>query len=180
MSFKTKLHVLQYVFSEKVDGIFREMREYFEENFVIYKSLVCIILYDDQTPVIMKLTSGKTWSIATEMEQRDILKQMEKEERNLANIVGFMQYDNTTDSFMFKIKNNMLAKNLGASCEQMNKIKKIEMLNLILGEKEYTSENTRGMVQSELCSLIEFILRDKTKKTESVWFYDNEIKLKKN
>jgi hypothetical protein len=64
----------------------------------------------------------------------------------------------------------------------MNKIKKINILNLIVNSKKYTSENTRGMVQSELCSFIELILRFNTKQKTNgkTWFYDNEIKLKKN
>ena len=45
----------------------------------MYKSLVSIILYDDQTPVILKLNGGKKWSVASEMEQRDILKQYKEE-----------------------------------------------------------------------------------------------------
>jgi hypothetical protein len=51
------------------------------------------------------------------------------------------------------------------------------MLNNILGKEKYTQENTKGVVQSEMCSLQELILRhfNNIRANGKVWFLDFEM-----
>ena len=78
---------------------------------------------------------------------------------------------------MFKVKDMSSARNKGARCDESVKSKKIQILNEIVGEEKYTKENTKGAVQSELCSLQELLLRyyTKVKKDEKIWFLDVEL-----
>jgi len=49
-------------------------------------------------------------------------------------------------------------------------------LNDIFGFEKYNKENTKGIVQAELCSLQEMMFRkyDKTKKDGKNWFFSME------
>jgi superfamily II DNA or RNA helicase len=183
MKYADKLSLLKQVFMNTEDTFMREIKEYFENKMKTIKTLTYITLYNKDEPVFLKL-ENKKWLPVTELENLEIMQNEESIdiEDQMNNIIGFISYNKVTDTYIFKLKNNDMVKNLGASCEQMNKIKKINILNLIVNSKKYTSENTRGMVQSELCSFIELILRFNTKQKRNgkTWFYDNEIKLKKN
>ena len=57
------------------------------------------------------------------------------------------------------------------------KKKTIDLLNLIVGKEEYTKENTKGIVQQELCILQEFILRnyEREQKDGKTWFLNTEM-----
>jgi hypothetical protein len=57
-------------------------------------------------------------------------------------IIGYISFDNKY-GHTFKIKNNELKRHTGASCDQMNKDKKIQLLNDLAGYvkyKKYTKE----------------------------------------
>ena len=57
--------------------------------------------------------------------------------------------------------------------------KKIQILIDLLGQElfdKYTQGSIKGLVQSELCSLQEFLFRyyNKSKKNNKLWFFDYE------
>ena len=78
---------------------------------------------------------------------------------------------------MFKVKEMKVARTKGARCDESVKSKKIKILNEIVGREKYNKENTRGAVQSELCSLQELLLRyfDKERKDGKMWFLNFEL-----
>ena len=79
---------------------------------------------------------------------------------------------------VFKTLQTDAKRNTGARCDEAVKAKKIKILNMVVGEEDkYTKENTKGMVESELCSLQEFILRyyNKISKNNKIWFLNYEM-----
>ena len=50
-------------------------------------------------------------------------------------------------------------------------------MNEIIGTEKYNKENTKGMVQAELCSLQELLLRyyNNTQKNNKLWFLYPEL-----
>jgi hypothetical protein len=82
-------------------------------------------------------------------------------------------------------------RNTGATCETAGKTNTMEKINLILGEKKYTNENTKlkkdkkgnviqeAIQQLELCVIQEFILRyfNAITKDGKKWFLTNEMVL---
>ena len=104
--------------------------------------------------------------------------------------MGYISYDDKYD-YNFKIKNNDLKRHTGANCDQMNKDKKIAILNSIIGYEKYkkydkkdlvtvTKErregDTSGMIKEQICSLIEFTMRYYTKELKDgrIWFINND------
>jgi len=75
---------------------------------------------------------------------------------------------------VFKVKDLMEKRHTGARCDGAGKKDTIILLNRIIGEEKYNKENTKGMIQEELCSLQEFTLRyyNKLRKNDKIYFLD--------
>ena len=119
----------------------------------------------------------RKWIKATPVEETKIVI---PELPSLNNIIGFYDYDK---KYYFKIKETNFKRNTGATCDQMAKTKKIDIINKILGVEKYVSgENTNGLAKELLCSYIEFILRYNTKifKDSKIWFLTYESYLLNN
>jgi hypothetical protein len=91
-------------------------------------------------------------------------------------LVGFIDSDDKKHFMIFKVKNMKEKRHTGARCDQKTKAKILEMMNEIEGETKYTKENTKGVIQAELCPLQELTLRNysKIKKNGKIWFLDPE------
>jgi hypothetical protein len=77
------------------------------------------------------------------------------------------------------VKDMEAKRNTGARCDEASKTKKIQILIDLLGQElfdKYTQGSIKGLVQSELCSLQEFLFRyyNKSKKNNKLWFFDYE------
>lgn len=94
-----------------------------------------------------------------------------------SDVVGFIGYEHKNRYLVFKVKEMKVARTKGARCDESVKSKKIKILNEIVGREKYNKENTRGAVQSELCSLQELLLRyfNKEKKENKMWFLTFEL-----
>lgn len=67
-------------------------------------------------------------------------------------------------------------RNTGARCDDMLKAKKMDLLNEIIGHEKYTKYNTKGLVQANLCSRIEFLMRYKNiQNPNRIYFIDYEV-----
>ena len=84
--------------------------------------------------------------------------------------------ENKNKYLVFKYKYTTLKRNAGARCDEAGKDRKIKILNDIFGFEKYNKENTKGIVQAELCSLQEMMFRkyNKTKKDGKTWFLSME------
>ncbi len=94
----------------------------------------------------------------------------------MAQYVGFMSFESKGKYMIFKVKDTTKKRHIGSRCDQAGKIKTIKLLNEILGDEVFDKENTRGIVQEELCVRQEFILRnlDKEEADGKRWFLDVE------
>ena len=92
----------------------------------------------------------------------------------LNRIVGFITEFKNTYS-IFKVKDLKDKRSKGARCDQAGKSTTIKLINNILDKEMMTTENTKDMVQLELCVVQELILRllNREKKDSKVWFLNN-------
>ena len=76
------------------------------------------------------------------------------------------------DYNIFKVKNMEDKRSKGARCDQAGKSETIKLLNEIIGDSVYSSENTKGRNKIEFCVMQEMYLRyfDKTSKNNKRWF----------
>ena len=126
----------------------------------------------------MLMKKGNTWVDAQPQDYKDMQGEITKyivPQDKMANIMGFIIA--FKDKYMiFKVKDMTLKRHKGARCDQAGKSDTIKLLNKIVGGDTYTNQNTRDMVQMELCSLQEFLLRyfDEIKKDDKRWFLTPE------
>jgi len=92
-------------------------------------------------------------------------------------LVGFIGTDQKNTYYVFKIKDILATRNTGARCDEAGKTKKLQVLNAILGEEKYDKDNTKTMGQAEICTIIEFILRNNNneRKDGKIWFLGIEL-----
>jgi len=134
---------------------------------VFIKNKRTFLLWDD---------SKRQWMAAEPEDERLILREIELmfpfNKDNFANLVGFIGFDQKNTYLVFKIKDIQATRNTGARCDEAGKSKKIQIINAILGEEKFNKDNTKGMGQAELCSLIEMILRyyNNERKEQKLWF----------
>ena len=94
-----------------------------------------------------------------------------------SKFAGYIGYDKKGRYLVFKVTDTTSKRKTGARCDEAAKIRKIQILNIIYNEVDkFNDENTKGMVQPELCSLIELLLRynNKNKYQNKTWFLDFE------
>ena len=90
---------------------------------------------------------------------------------NYNTLVGFITMFKK-DYNIFKVKNLDDKRSKGARCDQAGKSETIKLLNEIIDDTVYSSENTKGRNKIEFCVLQEMYLRyfDKTSKNNKRWF----------
>jgi hypothetical protein len=185
MLFDEKIKLLNYLYSvDMIDEKSFEgfVKEYFDNKILKTKDITAIILYDMNTRKIMKLDEGRGSWVDAEPEDIKDLSSVIKDafaikSTDLNELIGFIGSDDKNKFMTFKLKSIKEKRHTGARCDQKTKAKIIEILNKIVGEEKYTKENTKGIIQGELCILQEFIMRNynKTKRNGKIWFLDPEL-----
>jgi hypothetical protein len=186
LAYKEKVELLDYLFSLSViqEGSFeRMMKTYMDSMIVTTKRLVGIILFSANKRKIMVFDNrAKKWRDAEPEDEIEIAnaaadKFKISEGVQFNSLVGFIDNEKSNRYLVFKTKQTDAKRNTGARCDEAVKGKKIQILNMIVGEEKYNKENTKGMVQSELCSLQEFMLRyyNKINKDRKIWFLNFEM-----
>jgi hypothetical protein len=211
--FNDKLLLYQYLYSDRARAI-SDNQQQLEEKIKLYleksviktsKNLVGIILFDNNVEhmYILNATATPIWIPATPLQKGQLLQAIKEDPRfiinksNINTIIGYISYD-TKYGYTFKIKNNELKRHTGASCDQMNKDKKTQLLNMLAGyekykkydkeekevkgkskeksKKEKKEGDTTGMIKEQMCSLIEFMMRYYTiiNKDDKIWFLNND------
>ena len=169
--FNNKLLLYQYLYSDRARAM-SDNQQQLEEKIKLYleksviktsKNLVGIILFDNNVEHIYILNAtanaGATsiWTLATPLQKGQLLQAIKEDPRFIINkskintIIGYISYDNKY-GHTFKIKNNELKRHTGASCDQMNKDKKIQLLNDLAGYikyKKYTKEEIAKEIAKE-------------------------------
>ncbi len=182
--YKDKIDVLNYLYSLKVvkDKSFEEYSlNYYNEKIIRHKKMIALELYDDKSRKYIILNEKtRNWSNALPEDIRELNELIDARPipNNINNLVGFIDYEVKTGKFMvFKVKDMLEKRHTGARCDGAGKKETITLLNRIVGEEKYTKDNTKGVIQEELCSLQEFTLRyyNKIKKDNKIYFLDLSI-----
>ena len=169
--------------SESEDLFLFKIKKYFCDKIIYYKKLMGIVFFDGpsrKTNLKIYILKNKLWVPAEPEDIREIgvaINEKYKLNLNLNQYVGFMGFEDKRKYMIFKVKDTTKIRHTGSRCDQSGKKKTIVLLNEILGKNEYTKENTKGIVQEELCILQEFILRnfDKEQKDGKTWFLNTEL-----
>jgi len=182
---KLELYNYYYRFPEKMqekDTFENMLRETLDRNIIHTKRFLAIILYSSTKRNIMIWDKTiKSWINAEPEDEIEVGEKIkEKYQINsdtFSSVVGFIGFEKNNRYLVFKVKETKAARNKGARCDEAIKSKKIQILNEIVGKDKYNKENTRGAVQSELCSLQELLLRyyNKEKKEKKMWFLSFEL-----
>jgi len=192
--FNETLHVLNYIYSLTVieDGSFEYLvKEYFIKNSITItirqQSMTCLLLCNENTPgtesILILNTIDNTWNQVEPEEKNEILLNSEIKNKwtinknKLNKIIGFISTDNKNKYKVFKTKDTTVNRNSGARCDEAGKAKTIKLLNEIVGSEWLHKENTKKLVQVDLCIIEEILLRilNKNKKDNKIWFLDSNI-----
>jgi hypothetical protein len=177
LMFDEKVELLNSIYSanmDVLDDFEMSIKKYLDTKMIETRNLSAIILYTSVKKQIM-IYVGRKWKHA---QPEDVLEvESEYDSRapvlNMSDLIGFIDYENKHKYLVFKYKYTSLKRNAGARCDEAGKDRKIKILNDIFGFEKYNKENTKGIVQAELCSLQEMMLRkyNKTKKDGKTWFF---------
>jgi hypothetical protein len=183
--FDDKLLLLKYLYGNKEynEDLLIKLKRYLDTKFIVTSNLKGMMLYSENTLKMMLLLTDGKWIPAEPEDERELLEQFARSYREnnydkYNNLVGFIGYVNKNKYLAFKVKDTTAKRNTGARCDEAAKTKKIKVLNDIFSkEDKFTAENTKGMVQSELCSLQELVMRHFNNKRidGKVWFLDFEM-----
>jgi hypothetical protein len=196
--YNEKLEVMSYLYS--LDNIKHSTfewfaKEYFEMNSIITKNFTAFIMYNLNKRMILVLDENNKWIEAGPEDQREIASSKEAKEYltfkidDYNKIIGFIGYEKSNRYLVFKTKDILSKRDTGARCDESGKIKTLQKLNEIIGENNYTNENTKAEKDKdgniireavghvELCVLQEFILRyfNTIKRENKKWFFTPEM-----
>jgi len=183
--FHEKVEVLEYIFNKDVieENTFESrLKSCLEKKLIVTKRHTSIILYSGLQRKVMLFKKGQ-WVEAEPEDIAEVAEEMVKKmtivKGNYNNFVGFVGYDTKNRYLVFKVKDTLARRNTGARCDEAQKAKRITMLNDIIGREMYTKENTKGMVQAEMCAIEELLMRyyQKIRKNDKIWFLDFETAL---
>ena len=171
---------------KKIEGdIFLvKIKKYFCEKIIYTPNLTAIVLFDGPSRTanlkINILHKNNNWKPAEPEDIRDlgaIINEKYKLKKIFNEFVGFIGFEEKQKYMVFKVKDTTKQRHTGSRCDQAGKKKTIDLLNKILGREEFTKENTKGMVQQELCIRQEFLLRnlEREQKDGKTWFLTPEL-----
>lgn len=183
--YKDKLSILKYVFQLKIiqkNSIEEKIKQYFENKFIHDKNLIGIFLYnikdkkEEKKIFILKNNDFIEGEKQDELDLEKIIK-TKYINKKYNNIIGFMDYDKTYTSIIFKTKNITKKRNTGFRCSDGKKVDIIKTLNDILEDDKFTKENTKDLIGMDLCIYQNFVLRyfNNIHKNDKIWFFDFEM-----
>jgi len=183
LNYKEKLELFRHLYSSDTieeNGFEWYAKSYFLDKIIKGKRFSAIVLYNKDKRHIL-INRNETWVNAEPEDIHDISPYIREKysikESEYNELVGFISFEVKQSHYVFKIKNVNAKRNTGARCDEKTKAKNISVINEILREEKYTKENTKNMVNQELCTLQEFTMRyfNKIRKNGKIWFLDTEL-----
>ena len=175
--FDEKVELLNSIYSANVDVLDdfeMTIKKYLDTKMIETRNVSAIILYTSVEKQIM-IYADRKWKHAQPEDVIEVEAAYDSTAPvlNVSNLIGFIDYENKHKYLVFKYKYTNLKRNAGARCDEAGKDRKIKILNDIFGFEKYNKENTKGIVQAELCSLQEMMFRkyNKSKKDGKTWFF---------
>jgi hypothetical protein len=188
LNYKEKLDFFKFLYS--TDTFEENSFEWYAKSYFLHKIIKgkrfsAIILYNkDKRHILINRNgsdSSESWVNAEPEDIHDISPYIREKysikESEYNELVGFISFETKQSHYVFKIKNVNAKRNTGARSDEKTKAKNISVMNEILREEKYTKDNTKHMVNQELCTLQEFTMRyfNKIKKNGKIWFLDTEL-----
>jgi hypothetical protein len=197
--FEEKIEVMNYLYSLTV--IKENTFEWFLKDYIQLNSILTeqektiFIMYKQDKRQFMILDETNRWVETTRVQQETIEKSTTIKRKiafditKFYNIIGFIGYGKKNNVLVFKTRDLRSKRDTGARCDEAGKSEVIKLLNKIIGEDVYTSENTKiqkdedgNVIQDainviELCILLEFTLRyfNTIEKDGKKWFLTPEM-----
>jgi len=144
--------------------------------------LLLKISYENKQFLLVK--GNEKWDNGQQEDYTDLTPELKKLVINTDDYneyVGFIaNFKNEYN--IFKVKHMTDKRSKGARCDQVGKSETISLLNIIIGNNKYSTENTKGKNKIEFCVLQELYLRhfDKIKKDEKRWFLNQSESILNN
>ncbi len=181
--YEDKLQLLNYITKlQMVDETSFEykIKSYFDKNIIKGAGITGIIMYNKDDRKLLILNPDDNWVDAEREDQKDLANAI-KEKYNINpnqfnQYIGFIGYEATNKYLVFKVKDNLAKRTLGARCDQATKAKNLVMLNKIVGEDDkYTKDNIKPLTDSSVCCLQELLMRhyNSREKNGKIWFLDH-------
>ena len=173
--FEDTKEVLTYIYfkQDKLTDFEQEIKKYYDDLMLDNKGIIGIILPKDNKQHLL-VKGNEEWKNGQQEDYTDLVPELKKLVIPLTNyntLVGFITMFKK-DYNIFKVKNLDDKRSKGARCDQAGKSETIKLLNEIIDDTVYSSENTKGRNKIEFCVMQEMYLRyfDKTSKNNKRWF----------
>ena len=178
-----KLQLLNYITKLQIvdeTSFEYKIKSYFDRHIIKGAGLTAIIMYNKDDRKLLILNADDTWVDAEREDQKDLTNAIkEKYTINTSKFnqyVGFIGYETTNKYLVFKVKDLLAKRTLGARCDQATKAKNLVLLNKIVGiDDKYTKDNIKPLTDSSVCCLQELIMRhySSREKNGKIWFLDH-------
>jgi hypothetical protein len=173
--FEDTKEVLTYIYfkQDELTDFEQEIKKYYDDLMLDNKGIIGIILPKDNKQHLL-VKGNEEWKNGQQEDYTDLVPELKKLVIPMSNyntLVGFITMFKK-DYNIFKVKNLDDKRSKGARCDQAGKSETIKLLNEIIDDTVYSSENTKGRNKIEFCVLQEMYLRyfDKTSKNNKRWF----------
>ena len=173
--FEDTKEVLTYIYfkQDKLTDFEQKIKKYYDDLMMEHKGIIGIILPKDNKQHLL-VKGDEEWKSGQQEDYTDLVPELRKLVIPLTDyntLVGFITMFKK-DYNIFKVKNMEDKRSKGARCDQAGKSETIKLLNEIMDDSVYSSENTKGRNKIEFCVMQEMYLRyfDKTSKNNKRWF----------
>ena len=187
MPFKKKIEMMNYLFTKpphEKNTLEGYAKEYFLQHSIHTKEEgTCFVMYKENQYKLFLLEKNK-WREADSEQMREIgrspefKEKMEWNQNKYNTVVGFIGYDKTKNSLVYKTKNILLKTGAGAKCEEEGKPKTVKkMKDLLQNYGDGKTEWIQPLNHAELCVAQELILRyfNSILKEDKRWFVSPEM-----
>jgi hypothetical protein len=186
LSFGQSEEVLNYIYfkdENRLNDTEREIKKYYDEHLLENKGIIGIIIPKENKQFLL-VKGNEKWDNGQQEDYTDLTPELKKlviKTDDYNEYVGFIaNFKNEYN--IFKVKHMTDKRSKGARCDQVGKSETISLLNIIIGNNKYSTENTKGKNKIEFCVLQELYLRhfDKIKKDEKRWFLNQSESILNN
>ena len=181
--YEDKLQLLNYITKLQIvdeTSFEYKIKSYFDRFIIKGAGLTGIIMYNKDDRKLLILNTDDTWVDAEREDQKDLTNAIQEKYTINPNqynqYIGFIGYEATNKYLVFKVKDNLAKRTLGARCDQATKAKNLVLLNKIVGiDDKYTKDNIKPLTDSSVCCLQELLMRhyNSREKNGKIWFLDH-------
>tara|TARA_B110000967_G_scaffold209893_1_gene268377 strand:+ start:2604 stop:6236 length:3633 start_codon:yes stop_codon:yes gene_type:complete len=178
LTFTEVNELLDYIyFTNELTEFGKKVKNIYDDMILQSKGIRGIILSKENKRYLL-VKGDKKWIKGESEDYSDLSQEIEKLILPLSSYnryIGFVgNFKNEYN--IFKVKDMEDKRGKGARCDQSGKSDTYGIINHILDENKYTSENTKKRKKIEFCVIQELLLRfyNKTEKNKKVWFLNQQ------